>query len=181
VIYSRQGAGNYVRAASENSVGFARIETLADVQRCYEFRIAIEVAAAEAAAVRRNGEMLATLERALDEMRNATGNRHHSEEADFGFHLGIARAANNGYFEASLNALRAHINVGMTMHGNALMTDGSRALRQVLEEHAAILAAIRDGDGAAAGRMMRAHLEHSRDRLFGGALFDLSLPEPEKR
>jgi GntR family transcriptional repressor for pyruvate dehydrogenase complex len=54
------------------------------------------------------------------------------------------------------------------------MTDGAKALRDVFGEHSAIFAAIRDGDGDAAERLMRGHLTNSRDRLFGGALIDLS-------
>ena len=50
---------------------------------------------------------------------------------------------------------------------------GARALKNVVGEHSAIFAAIRDGDGDTAERLMRDHLVHSRDRLFGGTLIDL--------
>jgi GntR family transcriptional repressor for pyruvate dehydrogenase complex len=61
----------------------------------------------------------------------------------------------------------------MKLHGQSLMTDGARALKNVFGEHSAIFAAIRDGDGDTAERLMRGHLVHSRDRLFGGTLIDL--------
>jgi GntR family transcriptional repressor for pyruvate dehydrogenase complex len=54
------------------------------------------------------------------------------------------------------------------------MSDGAKGLKEVFGEHSAIFAAIRDGDGESAERLMRGHLTHSRDRLFGGALIDLS-------
>ena len=73
-----------------------------------------------------------------------------------------------------MRALREHIYVGMKLHGQSLMTDGATALRIVFGEHSGIFAAIRDGDGEAAERLMRVHLNHSRERLFGGALIDLS-------
>lgn len=178
VIYSRQGAGNFVRASSDSPVGFARVATLADVQRCYEFRLTIEVEAASMAALRRNSVALRAMEEALELLQDATGNKLHSENADFAFHLAICQAANNHYFEASMRALREHINVGMKLHGQSLMSDGARALQHVLEEHGAIFQAIRDQNAAHAAVLMRKHLEGSRERLFGGGLMDLRMPEP---
>ena len=64
--------------------------------------------------------------------------------------------------------------VGMKLHGQSLMTDGARALQNVFGEHSAIFAAISEGDGAKAADLMREHLIHSRDRLFGGTLIDLA-------
>ena len=106
-------------------------------------------------------------------MQGATDSQTHREDADFAFHLAIAKAANNQYFEASMRALREHIYVGMKLHGQSLMTDGAKALKTVLGEHSAIYDAIRDGDADGAERLMQAHLAHSRDRLFGGTLIDL--------
>lgn len=177
VIYSRQGAGNFVRASTTNPVGFARVETLADVQRCYEFRITIETQAARLAAERRNSAALLEIGEAFEMMRAATGSHQHREDADFAFHLAITRAANNHYFEASMRALRDHIYVGMKLHGQSLMTDGSKALEAVLDEHGAIYNAIRDGDGETAENLMRGHLEHSRSRLFGGGLLNLKMAD----
>jgi GntR family transcriptional repressor for pyruvate dehydrogenase complex len=73
-----------------------------------------------------------------------------------------------------MRALREHIHVGMKLHGQSLMTDGASGLREVFGEHSAIFAAIRDGDPGKAEALMRHHLVHSRDRLFGGTLIDLS-------
>lgn len=179
VIYSRQGAGNYVRASKAAPVGFAKVETLADIQRCYEFRITIETAAAALAAERHNRARLAELGEALEMMREATGSRQHREDADFAFHFGIARASNNHYYEASMRALRDHINVGMKLHGESLMSDGAPALEAVFDEHDAIFSAIEAHEPARAAALMRAHLERSRDRLFGGGLIDLRLTDAQ--
>ena len=88
----------------------------------------------------------------------------------------VAKAANNQYFEASMRALREHIYVGMKLHGQSLMTDGAKGLREVFREHDAIFEAIRAGDAGLAESLMRGHLSHSRERLFGGTLIDLSRP-----
>lgn len=175
LIHSRQGAGTFVCAHQQGPLGYTRIETIADIQRCYEFRLTIEPKAASLAAERRNPAVLAELARALQMMREATGSNLHREDADFAFHLTVARAANNQYFEATLRALHENISVGMKMHGQSLLRDGAVSLRKVLDEHGLIFSAIEAGDAAAARGHMFDHIEHSRSRLFGGALIDLRL------
>lgn len=175
MIYSRQGSGSYVRIPVSAPVGYARVETLADIQRCYEFRLNLEAEACALAAERRNDKALAEIENSLDLLRDATESQQHREDADFAFHIGIAKASNNHYFEASLRALREQINVGMTLHGNAIITEGPTGLNEVLEEHKAIFVAIGEQKPQEARTLMRGHLEHSRDRLFGGGLLDLRM------
>nr|WP_321464060.1 FadR/GntR family transcriptional regulator [uncultured Cohaesibacter sp.] len=177
MIYARQGAGNFVRAPSVSPVGFARVETLADIQRCYEFRLNLETTSAVLAAKRHNKTILAEMEEALEMMRMATGSLVHREDADFAFHIAIAKASNNHYFETAMRALREHIYVGMQMHGQSLLNEGGKALHHVFEEHDEIYRAIKNHDCDLASSLMRAHLEHSRDRLFGGGLIDLTMPE----
>ena len=173
LVYSRQGAGSYVREVHSAPLGFAPVETIADIQRCYEFRICIETTAASLAAGRRDTAAIERIETALSLMDAATNSQIHREDADFAFHLAIAQAANNQYFDTSLRALREHIYVGMKLHGQSLMTDGAKGLREVFQEHSAIFAAIRDGQAAQAETLMRNHLIHSRERLFGGTLINL--------
>ncbi|MFC6489303.1 FadR/GntR family transcriptional regulator [Nitratireductor sp. GCM10026969] len=175
LVYSRQGAGNYVRAPLSKPVGFARVETLADIQRCYEFRLNLETKAAALAAERHNAAALGDIEEALKLLRAATGSLQHREDADFAFHLAIAKASNNQYFETTLRALREHVNVGMKLHGQSLMTDGAKGLEEVLQEHTVLFDAIRNRRTDEAAGLMQMHLEHSRDRLFGGGLLDLRM------
>ena len=176
IVHSRQGAGSFVRPLRQNvPLGFAKVETLADIQRCYEFRINLETEAAALAALRHNDEALTEIGRALELLRAATGSLQHREDADFMFHGAIAKASNNQYFEATFRALRDHVNVGMKLHGESLMNDGAKGLEDVLAEHARIYDGIRARDPQVARDEMRLHLEHSRDRLFGGGLLDLSM------
>lgn len=179
LIYARQGAGNFVRITRDNPLGYAKVETIADIQRCYEFRLTIEVAAAGQAAERRNEAILAQMRDALDMLSDATGSLVHREDADFAFHVAVASGANNSYFTETLKALRDHINVGMKLHGESLVSDGAAALQRVLAEHQAIYDAIEARDADRAREVMRAHISHSQGRLFGGAQLDLSLPEQE--
>ncbi len=174
ILASRQGAGTYVRDRSVASLAFSPVETIADIQRCYEFRLAIEPTAAHVAATRRGKVSLTKLEDALALLQEATRDNRHREDADFNFHHGVAEAANNHYFSSTLLALRRHIYAVMHMHGMSLMGPSPK-LRHVLDEHNAIYEAIRDGQAEQAEQLMRLHLEGSRDRLFEGRVLDLKM------
>ena len=174
LVSSRQGSGSYVDApAAPKVLAFQPLETIADLQRCYEFRLTFEPEAAALAAQRHSEENLSEIGTLLQVMRDAAERRNHREDADFGFHLAITRAAGNQYFETSMRALRDHIAVGMKFHGLSLKSV-SGGLDHVLEEHAAIYDAIKSKDAESARAAMKAHVKGSRDRLFEGRLLDLS-------
>ncbi|ODT66450.1 MAG: GntR family transcriptional regulator [Pelagibacterium sp. SCN 63-23] len=175
MIYSRQGAGSFVRLRSEpRALGFPPVETIADIQRCYEFRLTIEPEAAFYAAKRRNEAAIERIGKVVDLLSSATDQQRHREDADFAFHLAVADASNNHYYSSAMQALRSHIAVGMKLHGLALMGPG-RGLENVLDEHRCIYECIRGGDAEAARKHMRDHLEGSRNRLFEDRVLDLSL------
>jgi GntR family transcriptional repressor for pyruvate dehydrogenase complex len=169
LIYSRQGAGSFVRQVGvRQPLGFGQVQNVTGLLRCYEFRLMLEPAAAEQAAARHRPETLAPITAALESMRDATSRQRHREDADFAFHLAIARASENQYVEIAMEALESHIAVGMQFHGQSLKSTPG-ALERVYAEHKAIHDAIRDRNGAVARDLMQQHLAHSRDRLFPGA------------
>ncbi|HEY0331637.1 MAG TPA: FadR/GntR family transcriptional regulator [Rhodopseudomonas sp.] len=179
LIYSRRGAGSFVVArpdfgVSQPAVGFAPVETIADIQRCYDFRLTIEPDHAYWAALRWNAAALDEIATALDLLRDATVARLHREDADFAFHLAIAQATNNHYYVSSMSALKDHIYVGMKFHGNSVTGTKDR-LEHVFDEHRSIFEVIRARDSERARELMRRHLEGSRDRVFEGRMLDLSL------
>jgi len=182
LIYSRRGAGSFVRSGGlREPLGFGQLENLSDLRKCYEFRLTLEPEAAASAATRHGEAELAEIKAALDLLRAATEQQRHREDADFMFHLAIAKASRNQYFATAMSALQEHIAVGMQFHGISLrLTSGG--LEHTFAEHSAIFAAIRDGDPVRARQMMATHLEGSRDRLFEGYQQpdDLSpeLPQP---
>jgi len=166
LIYSRRGAGSFVRALGlREPLGFGQLENVADLLSCYEFRLTLEPAAAAAAASRHTDATLAAIRQALELLRDATNRQSHREDADYQFHLAIARAANNSYFSTAMEALKDHISAGMKFHGISVKREAS-GLSRVFGEHEAIAGAIAAGDGPFARQLMQAHLEGSRERLF---------------
>jgi GntR family transcriptional repressor for pyruvate dehydrogenase complex len=175
-VYSRQGAGSFVKAQVQpvTGLGYAPVETIADIQRCYEFRLTIEPAAAYYAALRRDQKSIELIAEALEQLRDATRHHLHRSDIDFTFHKAVADAANNHYYSSSMEALREHVAVGMHLHGLSLMGPKEK-LNSVFEEHKRIFTAIVEGRAEDARNAMRTHLEGSRDRLFEGRILDLSL------
>lgn len=166
LIYSRRGAGSFVRALGlREPLGFGQLENVADLLNCYEFRMTLEPAAAAAAAVRHDKESLAAIKQALELLRDATNRQAHREDADYQFHLAIARAAQNNYFFTAMEALKDHIAVGMKFHGASVKREAT-GLAKVFGEHEAIADAITRGDQEAARQLMLDHLKGSRERLF---------------
>jgi len=75
LVVSRQGAGTFVRgteAKRGRALAFAPVGTIADVQRCYEFRLEVEPPNAFYAAKRYNEPALAAIGQALQLMRDTT-------------------------------------------------------------------------------------------------------------
>lgn len=166
LIYSRQGAGSFVRSSGlRNPLGFGQLENVADLLNCYEFRLTIEPEAAAFASQRRDSVALDAIATALELMRDATNRQIHREDADFQFHLSIALAAENTYFSTAMEALKEHIATGMKFHGISVKQE-KFGLSQVFTEHQQIFEAIRASDDARARHVMRTHLMGSRDRLF---------------
>lgn len=179
LIFSRRGSGSFVAELPKTDVappalGFAPVETVADVQRCYDFRLTIEPDHAYWAALRWNDDALAQIAAALDLMRDATTAHLHRADADFAFHLAITMATNNHYYASSMTALKDHIYAGMKFHGNSLAR-AQMGLENVLGEHSRIFELIRAREPDQARAAMRTHLEGSRDRVFGGHMLDLRL------
>lgn len=177
MINSRQGSGSYVLGEIDAALrlNYPPVETIADIQRCYEFRITFEPDAAGLAALRRNDQALARIGDALGLLTDATQRQTHREDADFAFHHAIAEASNNQFYSATMRALREHIGIGMKFHGLTLLRGAKSGLAPVLDEHRAIHAAIERQDDSLAHDLMAAHLRGSRDRMFEGRLLDLSL------
>ncbi|MBI1621263.1 FadR/GntR family transcriptional regulator [Aquamicrobium zhengzhouense] len=166
LIYSRRGAGSFVREQGiREPLGFGQMENLADLQHCFDFRLTIEPEAAAMAAQRRSPDALEKIRAALKLLREATNRQAHRADADFMFHLSIAQASANPYFVTAMQALEEHIAVGMRLHGLSLRRTAD-GLEHVFVEHTAITDAIANGDSDQARALMQAHLASSRDRLF---------------
>lgn len=119
-----------------------------------DFRKAVEIRAAELAAVRGSEEDLAEMAAAI-EQGSTPASRTAFRAADHRFHLAMAHASGSARLAEAIARARGE----MFVPTDSLTFDDHYA--QTREEHGRILAAIRGGDPAAARLAVESHLEGS--------------------
>ncbi len=169
LIHSRQGSGSYVRRRPDQAVlSFAPVGSVADIQRCFEFRAAFEGRAAALAAERHDQTSLAPIEEALTSLDEVVGTPELGVDADYRLHLAVASAARNHFFAATLAMLEGQIRTAMNVARNLSLRRPTARQQLIQEEHRGVVEAIRVRDAAAAERLMSEHIENARRRVFDG-------------
>lgn len=167
IVVSRHGSGSYVRRRpAPDFLKLAPIGSIAELMRCFEFRIGLEGEAASLAATRRTREDLAEMQAALRALGQVIRAGEVGAEADIRFHNAIARASKNKLFESAMQALSAHTIQGMSLARNLSLRASLARMRLVQREHRRIFDAIRDEDPTAARDAMRAHIDNARARVL---------------
>lgn len=170
IIQSRRGSGSYVlRQPDRQLVTFAPLESISDVQRCYEFRIDVEGAAAAWAARRRDDEDLAAMDHAYQVMEETYEQSGLGVNADQMLHLAVARATKNPFFASVLESLGDQIAFGVKLSRSLTLLDKPARQELVLAEHRAVLQAIRLQQPEVAEATMRHHITAAKDRMFVGS------------
>ncbi|MBP2236517.1 DNA-binding FadR family transcriptional regulator [Sinorhizobium kostiense] len=130
-----------------------------------ELRLGVEMQSVALAAARRTPEALADIARAFDYLDNLESDDVELEaRADFEFHLAIARATRNPHFPQFLQAVFSEISFDLVMKHRQSARTYQTYLKKINKEHAAIFAAITQGDPKAAKNALAAHLEESLNR-----------------
>ena len=170
LIVSRQGSGSYVKRRPDQAVlQFVPVGSIADIQRCFEFRVGLEGAAAALAAARREEEDLANIRAAFQELEDCIAGGQLGVDADEHFHRAIAVATHNQYHVSVQASLQPHIALGMNLTRNLSLRRTAERLRLVQDEHLAVMRAIEKRDSEAARAAMETHIDNARRRMFEGA------------
>lgn len=169
LVVSRRGSGSFVIRQPDSAVlRFAPISSIADIQRCFEFRTNVEAKAAHLAALRRTPEQLAEIRRCYDLIDDANARQALATDEDYRFHLAITEAASNHYYSTVLKSLQESIKEGMNLTRGLSLLASKKRLRMVQDEHLAIVEAIAAQDGDQAEAAMRTHIDNARHRMFEG-------------
>ena len=169
LIVSRQGSGSYVQRRPDAAVlRFVPVGSVADIQRCFEFRVGIEGAAAALAALRWEEEDLAEIRAALQDLDDCIREGRLGVEADARFHRAIAEATHNPFHVSVQRSLEPHVAFGMNLARNLSLLRPAARLRIVQNVHEVIVAAIEARDTARAQKAMETHVENARRRVFEG-------------
>lgn len=119
VIVSRQGSGSFVKKRPELAVlDFAPIGSIADIQRTFEFRAAVEGEAAYHCALRRTEEELTQIKAALTQLDQCIESNELGSDADVFLHEAICKASHNHYFTAARNSMKPNILTGINLTRN---------------------------------------------------------------
>jgi DNA-binding GntR family transcriptional regulator len=130
----------------------------------YDLRLQLEPEAAQRAARAMDAQRLAVLRDVAGVMSRRGGGDEHYRYSNFArfdavFHDRILEFAGNGLIRQTLAHQHTHFHIFRLMFH-------SRVTEEALDEHEALLLAFEAGDGKAAKRAMRDHIERSRDRLL---------------
>jgi DNA-binding FadR family transcriptional regulator len=167
VTVTRKGAGTYVqKQPGREFLRLSPIGGIADLMRCFEFRIALEGEAASLAAQRRRDDDLKAISEAFDELNEVNAAGELGIQEDIRFHAAIAAASRNQIFIQTLQALHIHIWNGMNITRHISLTRNKDRLSLVQEEHSRVLNAIREGDREEARIAMRQHITNARNRAL---------------
>lgn len=168
ITSTRQGSGTVVKRRPDPDLPrFTPLETISDVQRCFDFRLVVESGAAALAATQASDAALEEVELRFRELDTVIAEQTLGSGEDFNFHLAVARASGNQFFVSAIASMREQVLVSMTLMRNLSLLKSVERQRLVQAEHEVILAALKRRDPEAAGLAMRQHLENARNRMFG--------------
>lgn len=160
-VVSRRGASGGIlvldQGENEERIRPLLAEKLPELEEIFDYRIAVEGAAARLAAGRRTGEDLAILQQAYDVMQSDRETLRF-RSADNAFHLAIADAARNHLMRQAIEDAR----VAMWVPIDRLI---SQVFHTANRHHKQILDAIRDRDADAAQKAVVDHIETARRDL----------------
>lgn len=170
LVETRHGIGTFVKESSSAGavkIAAASIFTMLDTLAVLELRISLETEAAALAATRRSDDDVQALRASLADFAGHVGQADGSAvSADLAFHLRIASATGNKYFQDILGQLGKRLIPRTRVDTAHIEQDDHGAyLQRVNHEHEDICAAIERCDPEAARAAMRTHLTNSRERL----------------
>ena len=167
LINARRGSGTFVlRLPPHEMADYTTDARIAQYMRAYEVRQCLEPEAARLAAARISQLRLRPLAQALAKMETLMQSGSDAMEADFEFHLEIARATDNDLFEKQLNFLKPDMTGTMRIASSITVGRPVERRNRVLQEHRNIYQAIAAGDGEMAKLHMQYHLASVRSRIM---------------
>lgn len=172
LVETKKGIGTFVLSNPlKDLTRFASANDISSILESHEVRIALETEAAALAAIRRSDKQLDVIKKAMAAMRKDFEASNLSIQADYEFHIGIAKATNNEMFVQLLEdfhiGLRRTMAVAQELSRERVLSQASPDRNnQVLEEHQRILDAIEMQDQEASRFAMRYHISKIRQRLI---------------
>lgn len=166
LVISRQGVGAFVAepdVTSTLSLGPSDLRAAEDYRSLFELRLILETGAAALAATNRTAEDLELIENAYQGMANSGIWSEDGLDHDIAFHRAIAGATRNGFVLLFIAFVDERLKDSIRLARR--FTPGKELSSITLQEHAAILEALRRGEPEAARQAMTRHLNSALKRL----------------
>ena len=168
LVETKHGIGTFVLPARSTPgmvLSAHELSESVDVLAVLELRISLETEAAGLAATRRQEPHLRAMRTALQafEQNFALGRETVSHDLDF--HLSIAKATGNRYFQEILQHFGSMLIPRNRIASIHIPTRDPDYLKRVNREHEEIFSAIERQDADSVRAAMRIHLTNSRERL----------------
>ncbi len=132
------------------------------IHELIEARIALEQAIVGMAAERATKEDIAEIRRYQEQLKAAKKSKRKAIQADFSFHIALAKASHNGVLSKFLAELRQPVRHWMEKKASVL---GEYDYDIAFKQHEPILAAIEAHDAQKAQLALHLHLESVRESL----------------
>lgn len=168
MVETRHGVGTFVLSPSPSQFIFspATIVTIRDIIAMMELRVSLETEAASLAAQRRLPHHLDKMQAAVAQFAQLLEANDPAVDADMNFHLEVARATDNSYFEDIYSYLGLTTIPRTRIDTTRFSVEsGEPYLIATNREHGHILQAIHRQDPDCARSAMRLHLTNSIERL----------------
>jgi DNA-binding FadR family transcriptional regulator len=167
ITEARRGAGSYVkRRPSERLGAHVPLDGLAATLGTYEVRFVVEAEGARLAALRRSHQDLELIEARLAALRGALLSSAPAHDEDWLLHRSILEATSNDAFVAIFDQLQDSVMRILRAGVDISRARPPQVIEAMMEEHDAIVDAIRTQDGDGAALAMRWHLSQGRKRLM---------------
>ena len=167
ITEARRGAGSYVkRRPSERLGSHMPMHGLAATLGTYEVRFVLEAEAARLAAHRRSHQQMEEIDAALEGLRRALLSSDPAHTEDWVLHRAIAEATGNSAFVDTLDRLQEDVMLILRAGVDISRSRPPDVIATMMEEHDAIVDAIRAQDADGAALAMRWHLSQGRKRLM---------------
>lgn len=164
LVDMKHGEGTYVKEFETDQITFplstAILMNKDDIAHLLEVRKIIEIGSAAAAANKRTSQHLASMERALEEMKGAHGDEELGEKADLQFHLALTEASQNPLLMNLMNQVSGLMGETMKETRRVWLFSKQTSLERLYDEHLAIYEAVKDQDEERARNFMLVHLEN---------------------
>ena len=157
IIVKKHGLGAFIRSLEAPGLGGGLTPSSETIEELYRVRCGIEVGAVVVAAGKATDDDLDALQDAIDTMAPKVERGESVAAEEMYFHLALLRAAHSEVFQQLDYMLAESIRFKMYDRPSRLSSiDGSNS--PFVEEHQAIVDALRKGDSAEAVRVLHTHL-----------------------